>query len=350
MSSVVAPLRVLVVGHGLIGRKRAAALQEIASLRAVVLVGTVDPRSPAEPHGSEPHWADLSAVPEDAYDAAVIAMPHHLARPAALAILGRGRPILVEKPLGLTAEEAREIALAAEAPSLPSFVGFNYRFLPMVREIFATVAAGELGTLRSIDIVLGHGGNPDSSKGWKLSPERAGGGVLLDPGVHAIDIARQLAPGLTPAFAAATGGFWGTGVEEDAVAVLSDRGLIATLRVSHVRWVNTLRIEVSGEDGYAIGTGRGGTYGPQRVRFGRRWGWNDASGRAQRETERVLELGDDDRSLNDELDVVVAHWLGDTSPLRSPRPATMTEAVAVAEIWAALAELAGVASDRVSGP
>jgi predicted dehydrogenase len=342
-------LRVLVVGHGLIGRKRAAALHEIASRRPVVLAGTVDPRFPGEPHGSEPHWGDLGDVPEDAYDAAVIAMPHHLARPAALAILGRGRPVLVEKPLGLTAEEAREIAAAAEAPELPSFVGFNYRFLPMVREILATAAAGGLGTLRSIDIVLGHGGNPDSSKGWKLSPEQAGGGVLLDPGVHAIDIARQLAPGLVPAFAAATDGFWGTGVEEDAVAVLIDGGLIATLRVSHVRWVNTLRLEVSGEDGYAIGTGRGGTYGPQRVRLGRRWGWRGDSGRTQRETERVLELSDDDRSLADELEAVVARWLGATSPPGSPRPATMAEAVAVAEIWAGLAERADVATDRVPG-
>ena len=103
---------------------------------------------------------------------------------------------------------------------------------------------------------------------------------------------------VAPSFAAATHGFWGTGVEEDAVAVLTDGGLIATLRVSHIRWVNTLRLEVSGDDGYAIGTGRGGTYGPQRVRFGRRWAWNDASGRAQRETERVLELGDDDRVVD----------------------------------------------------
>lgn len=345
-----APLRVLVVGHGLIGRQRAAALHEIAFRRPVALAGTVDPRPAAEPHGSEPHWADLADVPEEAYDAAVIAMPHNLARSAALAVLGRGRPVLVEKPLGLTAEEAREIAVAAEALSRPSFVGFNYRFLPMVREILAAAAAGELGTLRSIDIVLGHGGHPGSSKGWKLSPADAGGGVLLDPGVHAIDIARQLAPGLVPAFATTTDGFWGTGVEEDAVAVLTNGDLIATLRVSHVRWVNTLRLEVNGVDGYAIGTGRGGTYGPQRVRFGRRWGWNDGSGRAQRETERVLELGDEDRSLVDELDVVAARWLGVTPPGGSPSPATTTEAVAVADAWTSLAELAGVVPARMPRP
>jgi predicted dehydrogenase len=173
--------------------------------------------------------------------------------------------------------------------------------------------------------------------------------VLLDPGVHVIDIAHRLAPGLVPAFAAATGGFWGTGVEEDAVGVLVDGDLIATLRVSHVRWVNTLRIEVGGTEGYAIGTGRGGTYGPQRVRFGRRWGWNDGSGRAQRDTERVLELGDEDRSLPDELDAVIASWLGAGPSPGAPLPATMAEAVAVAESWSGLAERAGVARDRVPG-
>jgi len=343
-------LRVLVVGHGLVGRQRAAALRKIATRRPVALAGTVDPRTPEPPNGdSIPHWTDLAAVPEDVYDAAVVAVPHHLARPAALAVLGAGRPLLVEKPLGLTAAEAREIASAAAEGPLPSFVGFNYRFLPMVREILAASRAGELGALRSVDIVLGHGGHPGSGQSWKLSLERAGGGVLLDPGVHAIDIARCLAPGLIPAFAAATEGFWGTGVEEDAVAVLAEGDLIATLRVSHVRWVNTLRVEVSGTDGYAIGTGRGGTYGPQRVRFGRRWGWNDGSGRGQRETECVLELGDGDHSLADELDAVVARWLGMPQEPSVPEPATMDEAVAVAETWASLAGLAGSPSARVPG-
>ena len=342
-----APLRVLVVGHGLIGSQRAAALREIGARRPVALAGTVDPR--AAEGSAEPHWAALADVPVDAYDAAVIAVPHHLARPTALAVLGAGKPILVEKPLGLTVEEAREIAAAAEGAALPSLVGFNYRFLPMVREIVAAVDAGGLGALRSIDIVLGHGGHPGSAEGWKLSPEEAGGGVLLDPGVHVIDIARRIAPGLSPAFAAATGGFWGTGVEEDAVAVLTDGDLIATLRVSHVRWVNTFSVEVSGVDGYAIGTGRGGTYGPQRVRFGRRWGWNDGSGRAQRDTERVVELGDADRSIGDELDAVAAIWIGAPRSPGVPRAATMAEAVAVAEVWTGLAELAGVAADRVRG-
>lgn len=342
-----APVRVLVVGHGLIGRQRAAALREIASRRPVTLAGTVDPL--LVEGAAEPHWSALADVPGDAYDAAVIAVPHHLARPTALAILATRKPVLVEKPLGLTADEAREIAAAAEGAALPSLVGFNYRFLPMVREIVAAADAGQLGALRSIDIVLGHGGHPGSAQGWKLSPEEAGGGVLLDPGVHVIDIARRLAPGLAPAFAAATDGFWGTGVEEDAVAVLTEGDLIATLRVSHVRWVNTLSVQVTGVDGYAIGTGRGGTYGPQRVRFGRRWGWRDGSGRAQRETERVLDLGSEDRSLPDELDAVTALWSGTAPAPGAPRPATMAEAVAVAEAWTALAELAGLAPDRVRG-
>lgn len=345
------PLRVLVVGHGLIGQQRAAGLREIAARRPVTIAGTVDPRPAERTNGNAaPHWNDLSAVPDDAYDAAVVAVPHHLARPTALAVLRAGRPLLVEKPLGLTADEAREIAAAAADLPLPSFVGFNYRFLPMVHQIATAAAAGELGTLRSIDIVLGHGGHPGSADGWKLSLEHAGGGVLLDPGVHVIDVARRLDPGLVPAFAAATDGFWGTGVEEDAVAVLTHGDLIATLRVSHIRWVNTLRIEVGGSEGYAIGTGRGGNYGPQRVRFGRRWGWNDGSRRGQRETERVLELGEVDRSLIDELDAVVARWLGVAPEPAAPAPATMDEAVAVAEAWAGLVELARCPRATMAGP
>lgn len=346
------PLRVLVVGHGLIGRHRAAALVGLGATRGVELTGTVDPRPP-DRHGSDspPHWPDLSAVPVEAYDAAVVAVPHHLAHGIALAVVRRGRPVLVEKPLGMNVREAQEMERAAAGVALPSFVGFNYRFLPMMRHLLRTTRDGSLGELRSIDMTLGHGGHPGSAEGWKLALEKAGGGVLLDPGVHVIDLTRCLAPRLRPVFAKATDGFWGTGVEEDAVAVMADADLIATLRVSHVRWVNTFRVEVVGTEGYAIGTGRGGTYGPQSLRLGRRWGWNDGSGRTQRETEHVLDLGDDDRSLDDEMVAVVERWLRPHAPSPADEigPASISDGVAVSEIWEALASLAALQEGAAFG-
>ena len=326
-------MRVLVVGHGLIGRQRAAALVELGQAGGARLAGTVDPMTRAqELYGGVPHFDSVARVASDAYDAAVIALPHDVAKDAALHVLRQGKPVLLEKPLGRTAREAQELADAARGARIPSFVGYNYRFLPHVREALSRAGRGELGRLRSIDLLLGHGGHPGSAQGWKLDPVRAGGGVLLDPGVHLFDLAFLLAPNARLEHVAATRGFWATGIEEDAVAIFSEAELLATVRVSHIRWVNTFRIEIGGEDGYALVDGRGGNYGPLRLTSGRRWGWNDGSGRSQRQTEDVIDFGERDVSLRDELAAVLAAWSGDSAPTPGPPPASFDDALRIARL------------------
>lgn len=334
-------LRVLVIGHGLIGRQRAEATHALSDRLPVRLAGTVDPvERPANLYDDVPHASDLSEVDVGDFDAAVLALPHREAPEAAEHLLAAGKPILIEKPLGLAATEARELESAAEALERPSFVGYNYRFLPHIRDLFAALASGRIGELRSIDMLLGHGGNPESAQGWKLRPERGGGGVLLDPGVHLLDLLLQLDADLEPSYIDATRGFWETGIEEDLMMVFRDRQVLAAARVSHIRWVNTLRIEVIGTDGYAIAGGRGGTYGAMTSRTGRRWAWHDdPGGRGQRETEEIREYGDRNLSLEDELEAVLRRWLGEPAPSEGPSPATMAEGRRVTELASDLYEM-----------
>jgi predicted dehydrogenase len=325
-------LRILVIGHGLIGRQRASAIVALSRAGLCSLAGTVDPtpRAP-ELHGGAPHFAQLGEVAPDAYDAAVIAVPHHLAADLARAVLVQHKPVLVEKPLGLHREEARSLATAAQGTA--SFVGYNYRFLPTFVEALARIQRGELGTLRSIDMMLGHGGNPRSADGWKLDPAMAGGGVILDPGVHLFDLLFCLEPRLALQHAAATRGFWKTGIEEDLVAVLGHGGLLATTRVSHIRWVNTFRIEIGGDAGYLHIEGRGGSYGAQTVRFGRRWGWNDGTGRGQRETEETQDFGIRNDSLDVEMAAIVNRWNGSPATAAAGAgPATFEAGLKVAAL------------------
>ncbi|MCZ4491294.1 MAG: hypothetical protein QOH30_1568 [Baekduia sp.] len=326
--------RILVVGHGLIGRQRADAVREHGGR----LAGTVDPVAPGR--DDAPHFAALADVPADAYDAAVIALPHDLAVEAAHAILRTGRPVLLEKPLGLRAQQAQRLVDAAAALPTPSYVGYNYRFLPAVRGILEQAAHGAFGTLRTADLLIGHGGHPGSAEGWKLKPEQAGGGVVLDPGVHLIDLLLLLDPAVALQGAVATRGFWKTGIEEDVVLTFAHERLIATVRVSHVRWVNTFRIEVIGEDGYGIAEGRGGNYGDQTLRLGRRWAWAEPGAGGQRDSEARHDFGPGNVSLVEELGAVLARWRGEP-PASGPAPATFAEALAVTALCDAVYERIG---------
>ncbi len=323
-------LRVAIVGLGLIGRQRAEALGGIGGAK---LAATVDPVSGGLGEaGGVPHYATLAELPREAYDAAVVAVPHDRAVALAAEVLAARRPVLIEKPLGVRGVDARRLeALAADLPR-PSFVGYNYRYLPAVGELLRRAGAGELGELRNVDMLVGHGGHPGSAVGWKLDPARAGGGVLLDPGVHLLDLLLALAPSASCVAIEATRGFWPTGIEEDVVATFRRGRLLATVRVSHIRWVNTFRLEAFGEDGYAIAEGRGGNYGPMTLRLGRRWAWTEASVVSQRESEEVWDFGTRDASLGEELADVVARWRGEEARAGDPWPATMSEARRVTEL------------------
>jgi predicted dehydrogenase len=156
--------------------------------------------------------------------------------------------------------------------------------------------------------------------------------VLLDPGVHLLDLLARLAPEARCTAVAATRGFWPTGIEEDVLATFGEERLIATVRVSHIRWINTFRVEAFGADGYAIAEGRGGNYGPMTLRLGRRWAWTEAGAVSQRDSEERWDYGARDESLRDELADVVARWRGAAAPAGEPQPATMSQARRITEL------------------
>jgi 1,5-anhydro-D-fructose reductase (1,5-anhydro-D-mannitol-forming) len=323
-------LRVAVIGLGLIGRQRAEALGRIED---ATLAATVDPAIGDSAGATDtPHFSTLADVPGDIYEAAIVAVPHDRAFPIAASVLKSGRPILIEKPLGLRGTQARELEALAAGLSAPSFVGYNYRYLPAIGELLRLATSGELGELRNVDMLVGHGGHPASAASWKLDPARAGGGVLLDPGVHLLDLLLLLAPAVGCVAIEATRGFWPTGIEEDVAATFRAERLIATVRISHIRWVNTFRVEVFGDDGYAVAEGRGGNYGPMTLRLGRRWAWTDTGAVSQRDSEVLRDFGARNDSLRDELADVVARWRGEETPADGPGPATMNEARRITEL------------------
>jgi predicted dehydrogenase len=333
VNDTTAPLRLVVIGCGLTGNKR---LEAIDRLEAGTLAATIDPYRKPTSTTAAPHHRSLEELSPESYDAAVISVPHDVAPQLIETVLSAGKPVLVEKPFATSSEVARRLELLASKLSAPSFVGYNYRFLPTVQAVVKSALDGRLGKLRSIDLLLGHGGHPDSAKEWKLDLDRAGGGVLLDPGVHLLDLLLQVAPDVSCTTVEATRGFWGTGVEEDVALVFRGESLLITLRLSHIRWINTFRMEVFGEEAYSIAEGRGGNYGRMTVRFGQRWGWSDGAGLTQQESETVHEFGVDDTSFHDELSHVIHLWRKGEASNSWPHPATFREARAVIELLEAL--------------
>jgi predicted dehydrogenase len=312
------------VGVGLIGYERikafAALLSEGEPLQAA---GVVDPYHPnvADRAASirAPVLDSIDALIDAKPDIAVISVPHDTAHEVARALLAAGIRVLLEKPIGRTVREAEALAACERYPR-QLLIGHNYRFYKGVRALFADLRGGMFGTPISLSLVLGHGGSPDDVSGWKLDPVRAGGGCLIDPGIHLLDLASEAESGpLAVRGGNCWSGFWNTGIEEDCQLVLGGKTIpTINMNVSVVRWRSTFRIELLGTEGYGLVEGRGRSYGPQTYRRGVRWGWR--AGRPQAETEELVVETSGDEVFVDEMRTMLRHQ-------PSPSIATAEEAL-----------------------
>jgi predicted dehydrogenase len=282
-------MRIVVAGAGLIGQERIEAVQRLATGHAPVeLLCVVDPaeavRKRVEATHSVPTSPDLAHALSRRPDWVFICVPHDAAPALAISALASGTNVLIEKPLGRDLSECDAIA-AELTPNTKLNVGFNYRFYAGIAAAILDARAGRFGKLVSVNMTLGHGNSPGMEKTWKLDPMRCGGGCLIDPGIHLLDLVLLLAQGQPSVSAACTwDGFWNTGIEEEAHVLLVDEAQTTfNLDISLVRWRSTFRLEINGVDGYGIVEGRGRSYGPQTYRRGKRWGWQ--AGVAQAESE-----------------------------------------------------------------
>jgi predicted dehydrogenase len=164
-------------------------------------------------------WRDLAADPH--LDAVVVATPNALHAPQAIAFLEAGKHVLVEKPMAPTVAEADAMVAAARGSGAFLMVAHCWRFHPDVRALRARVEAGELGQIVK---TRGYGVHTRwGPSGWFTDPALAGGGALLDMGVHAIDTTRYLLGDPEPVrVCAAVGTRHGDyAVDDDAVLLIT---------------------------------------------------------------------------------------------------------------------------------
>ena len=137
-------------------------------------------------------WRELVADPK--VGLVSITSPNLLHKEMALAAIAAGKHVYCEKPLALTAEDARELALAAEARGVRTLVGYNYLCSPALQHIKKLLELGELGTLTYLRTAFeeDYMADPAVPFSWRCERARAGSGALGDLGSHAISVARFL--------------------------------------------------------------------------------------------------------------------------------------------------------------
>ena len=136
-------------------------------------------------------------IDEQDLDIISICTPNYLHAPIVLKAIEKNCNILCEKPIAISKEELIRIESELTSKDLIFFTSFSKRYNPIFRLIKGIIEGDVLGKITSVKYFFSHYGpykswNALSKQKWFFDSEKAGGGVLLDLGVHCIDILRFL--------------------------------------------------------------------------------------------------------------------------------------------------------------
>lgn len=223
------PLRIAVLGAGLIGRRHIDTIQahpELAELAAIV-----DPvGDPAQFVLGDTAWfADETEMLDRIWpEAVVIATPNNLHERQGLLCCERGIHFLVEKPVTATLDEAGRLVRAVAQSRVKTLVGHHRRYLAVVQEARRIIAGGEMGNLVAASVIWATR-KPDDyfNTRWRTQP---GGGPLLINAIHEIDMMRYLCGEVRSVGGVTSNAMRGFAVEDSAAALLEfDSGCLGTL-------------------------------------------------------------------------------------------------------------------------
>lgn len=261
-------MKVGIVGAGLIGKKRALALSSKDTLIAVADTQLSRATDLAQTHQAKvlDRWETLVADP--GIDAVIVATTNNAIPPIAQAALEGGKHVLIEKPGGRFPKEIEALENSSKRSKGILRVGFNHRFHPALKKAHAVLKQPEVGPLMYIRARYGHGGRIGYDKEWRADPKIAGGGELLDQGVHLIDLTRWLGgefefeSGLVHTF------FWNMPVEDNGFLCLRspDKKRAAWLHASCTEWKNLFDFEIFCKFAKIEISGLGRSYGTEELR------------------------------------------------------------------------------------
>lgn len=222
------PVKIAVVGAGLVGQRHIAAMDQV---RDVALVAIVDP---AGAKGARvPVYSDLEQLfANESVDGVILSTPTPLHGEGALRCVAEGVPMLVEKPLATSATEASALAHQATLAGVPVLVGHHRRHNPLIQQAAALIKDGALGDIRAAQAICWFY-KPDDY--FEVAPwrKKRGAGPTSVNLVHDIDLMRHLCGEVVSVQAQMVPSQRGYENEDISAAVLRfQNGALGTITVS----------------------------------------------------------------------------------------------------------------------
>jgi predicted dehydrogenase len=247
-------VRVGIAGFGVVGKRRRECVDRHPDLHVVAVCDQNFPGEGVFANGVR-HYRDYRRLLDDDLDAVIVCMTNDIAAEVTSAALESGRHVFCEKPPGRTIDDVlRVIAREREHPRLKLMYGFNHRYHHSVQEARRLMATGTFGRVINLRGVYGKAKLVTFNQtDWRTRREVAGGGVLLDQGIHMVDLMRLFAGEFSEVYSFISNAHWGYDVEDNAYALMRTAdGVIGMLHSSATQWRHRFHLDINLERGSLI--------------------------------------------------------------------------------------------------
>lgn len=243
-------IKVGLIGFGKVGKIRKKVIENNPDLLLECICDTVPPEPDDEVKCKFfKNYKDLLKLD---IDAVFVCTPNKFTPEIVIYALNNKKHVFCEKPPGQTADDVKKIIEAEKKnKDVKLKFGFNHRYHDNLIEAKSIIDSGRLGKILWMRGIYGKSGGVNFKKIWRSNRELAGGGILLDQGVHMVDLFRMFCGDFQEVKSFVINSYWDLDVENDAFAILrNNKGQIATLHSSSTQWKHMFSLEISLEKGY----------------------------------------------------------------------------------------------------
>ena len=201
-------------------------------------------------------------------DAVFTCTPNYLNKPLTIQSLKAGKHVFCEKPPAFTAKDIEEIRAVEKESGKVLMYGFNHRHHASIKYMKKLVDDKEFGKILWMRGRYGKSVDETFYDNWRAKKELAGGGILIDQGIHMLDLFLHLGGNFDNIHASVSNLYWNLSVEDNVFVTLENTktGLAASLHSTMTQWRHLVSLEVFLEKGYLVLNGlktSSNTYGDE---------------------------------------------------------------------------------------
>lgn len=240
--------RVGIIGYGKQGQIRHNAITETNCAKVVAI---------SDPYAKDTEMPNLSheeIISSKDNDTIIICTPNYLNKDLTIKALDAGKHVFCEKPPCFTATEMMDIRKAEEKSGKKLMYGFNHRHHDSIIRMKELIDSQKMGKILWMRGRYGKSVTKDYFNEWRSKKELAGGGILLDQGIHMLDLFLYLGGNFDVVKAELSNLYWKMDVEDNAFVILknSETGMVANLHSTMTQWRHLFSLEIFLEKGYMV--------------------------------------------------------------------------------------------------